>query len=341
MDQRTNYAEPPPGRLERIGNGLEAFKKWNDRVGREFLIGIGVGAWEMVKGVGMLAFYLNPAMLPVTGPKLWENRDNVKAIATFAWDNPGLFAKEMGKAVVDWETLDESPARWLGKMVPDLLLSLATIGTGKAASTGAKATIKALEKTGDLADKSQALSRAGRVTDGRPLATTARTALHESVSFMEKKIQPGNAKVEGRLQPLLAEVDVKPPGMHTTVKEYLLDHERTLVTDAVTAGSYSRLREADRWVNGMPGMKWRDRARFAAPRALSNGSTFADRQAIYVQADTLASTTEPAAPGGGSNPPPPAGPTPAPAPRPDVLDPAPATAPPPARYQTTSSASPP
>ncbi len=51
---------------------------------------------------------------------------------------------EFLKAVADWETFKESPARWVGKLVPDLALTLVTGGAGAAAR--ASKALKAVER---------------------------------------------------------------------------------------------------------------------------------------------------------------------------------------------------
>jgi hypothetical protein len=328
MDQRTVHAEPPPGVLERVGNGLEAFQEWNDRVSREFVIGIGVGAWEMVKGVGMLAFYLNPAVLPFTGKKLWEHRESIGAVVTFARQHPQLFATEMGKAVVDWETLDESPARWLGKMVPDLLLTAATLAGGGAATRASAATVRSLKAVDHLADAGKDLSRTGRaVRRSRALLTKARITLHEGVVAFDDKANPALAKFK---------VTVLDPEL--AVGQYPITAGPTMVKDRLTAGWYSRMKSADRWMNGLPGQEGGGLATFVGPRALARGGQFNEYQQLHDRFADLAGAdaSGPSAPA--TAPPPPATPPGTTAPSPPAT---PSPVAPPRRYQTTSSAGPP
>jgi hypothetical protein len=333
MDQLTIYAEPPPGVLERVGSGLVAFQEWNDRVGREFVIGIGTGAWEMVKGVGMLAFYLNPVVLPFTAKKLWQHRESIVAVATFAREHPRSFATEMGKAVVDWETLDESPARWLGKMVPDLLLAIATVGSGSVATKASSSTVRLLKAGDRFADAGQDLSKAGRaLRHGRALLDRTRIALHDKPELVDSFVDP-----------FLAKPGIGPLDPTSALARRKVNRLPTMVKDAATGGWYSRMSLANRWVNGVPGLSGPELAFFTAPRVLSRGGQLDNIRTLDAAVHELTSPTEPS-PG---EPPPrdAAGSPPAPPPGTTVPSSSPtgatAPAPPPRRYQTTTSAGPP
>ena len=126
LDDQPTYAKPPPSALERIGGAVGSF-----------VIGVGEGTWDMVTGVAELAMLLNPVMLPFTIHDAIENRDQIMAVLQYAWDNPGEFLTELGKSMLDWETLMDDPARWLGRRVPDILLTLATGGMGKVGTSAA------------------------------------------------------------------------------------------------------------------------------------------------------------------------------------------------------------
>ena len=321
MDRLTVYAEPPPGVLERVGDGLDAFRTWNERVATEFAIGIGVGAWETVKGVGMLAFYLNPAVLPFTAKKVWQDRESIVAVATFARQHPQVFATEMGKAVVDWETLDESPARWLGKLVPDVLLAVATTGSGNIASKATGSTVDTLRAVDRLADAGEDVSKAGRALQrSRAVLDKGRIALHDGVTRIDRKINPWLGKFRlGLLDP------------ESAMAQRRINRLPAGLKSVVTAGWYRRMSSANSWLNGLPGLDLSKRAYFIAPRVLSRGGQVTDLQQLDARVGDLATSTEPSGP--------PSPPALEPVVPPDALDRAPV--PPPRRYQTTSSAGPP
>jgi hypothetical protein len=75
---------------------------------------------------------------------------------------------EFGKAVLDWDTWRDDPARALGHLLPDLLLTVGTAGGG-AAARGGRA-VGTLERIGDRVD---ALERAGSVFPRLPADTVA------------------------------------------------------------------------------------------------------------------------------------------------------------------------
>ena len=66
---------------------------------------------------------------------------------------------ELGKALVDWDTWQESPGRAIGHLVPDLLLTLASGGAGSAAR-GARA-------VSEVEDVSRTFTRLDRLGESR------------------------------------------------------------------------------------------------------------------------------------------------------------------------------
>jgi hypothetical protein len=123
LTDKTVYAEPPPGFFESVANFFVDVAQF----GADFLVGIVEGVWEMVKGlVSIVAL----AFQPWKWPEAWET---IKMLATYAWNDPLGFAKTMGAAIIDLDTLRENPAKWLGKLVPNILLAIATGGAGTAA----------------------------------------------------------------------------------------------------------------------------------------------------------------------------------------------------------------
>lgn len=77
--------------------------------------------------------------------------------------------KELGKALLDWDTWREDPARAIGHLVPDLLLTVATLGTGEAAVAGERVAVGA-----ELTEERLATDFAEFAADGLP-SRSART----------------------------------------------------------------------------------------------------------------------------------------------------------------------
>jgi hypothetical protein len=124
LTEDTIYAEPPPGFWDQVGDvlGVVGGQVW------EFCVGIVEGVWEMVKGVVMIVAF-------VVQPWKWDDAwETIKQVVQFAIAHPDDFFLLVGQAIIDWETLRDNPARWLGKLVPNILLALATGGAGTVAS---------------------------------------------------------------------------------------------------------------------------------------------------------------------------------------------------------------
>ncbi|OKL51061.1 putative T7SS-secreted protein [Buchananella hordeovulneris] len=66
--------------------------------------------------------------------------------------NPGEFFKAMGKAILDWDTWADNPARAAGKLLPDAIVAVATAGSGAAATRGATGLQRLTSKADDLTD---------------------------------------------------------------------------------------------------------------------------------------------------------------------------------------------
>ncbi|MDT0188066.1 hypothetical protein Q9S36_48550 [Microbacterium sp. ARD31] len=77
----------------------------------------------------------------------WEM---AKGIYTGLTTDPIGFGKELGKALLDWDTWADDPARAIGHLVPDAIIAVATAGTGALATRGAKGGLDAIDALGDL-----------------------------------------------------------------------------------------------------------------------------------------------------------------------------------------------
>lgn len=91
--------------------------------------------------------------------------EDAQALFNAMKDDPVGFGKNLGKALLDWDTWADDPARALGHLVPDAIAAVATGGAGALATRGAKVGEDVL---GALADMRHMDDMAGltRTTDG-------------------------------------------------------------------------------------------------------------------------------------------------------------------------------
>jgi hypothetical protein len=124
------------------------------------------GAWDGVKGMyegGKFVLSLNPLdpnnlMHP---SQLLHRYEQLGQTAKFAWQNPG----EFGKQLINWDDLSHGRyGHWLGNLLPDAALAVATGGTG-AAVTKSVRLAKAADK---ITEAEAAYSRASRIQRAMP-----------------------------------------------------------------------------------------------------------------------------------------------------------------------------
>ena len=127
--------------------------RWWERAGH-FVAEIGRGAWEATTGLVEFAWSISPSRLMVDPDGWVRDLEGLGTGLAFGVTHP----VELGKALIDWDTWQESPGRAIGHLVPDLLLALGTAGTGTAAARGARA----VEKLDDLADVATTFNRLDR-----------------------------------------------------------------------------------------------------------------------------------------------------------------------------------
>ena len=128
---------------------------WWESAGH-FVAEIGRGAWEATAGMVELAWSISTVRMMVD-PEGWER--DVTALGEgliYGVTHP----VEFGKAILDWDTWQESPGRAIGHLIPDLLITLATAGGG-AAARGAR-TANAVD---ELADMGTTLRRLDHIDD--------------------------------------------------------------------------------------------------------------------------------------------------------------------------------
>lgn len=154
--------------------GAPAKRNWLES-GLAFVGDVFVGIWEGVEGLAELAmmpFTMISDMLTdltklATGELTPEELamkyqlkvEDAQAVLQAFLDDPVGFAKEIGKAILDWDTWSDNPAKAIGHLVPDIILAVATLGAGTAASatergvTGVARGAEAVEEVATVATK--------------------------------------------------------------------------------------------------------------------------------------------------------------------------------------------
>ena len=110
-----------------VGTGLDATGR---AVG-----GVGIGVYEGVRDPVVMGYKLSPLRATV------DPHGFAKDVGLFG---QGLahgvtHPAEMAKAAVDWDTWADDPARAIGHLLPTIVVTVATAGSGKAALTGEEA----------------------------------------------------------------------------------------------------------------------------------------------------------------------------------------------------------
>ncbi len=152
-------------------------RKWYESVGAAvggFLVGAGEALLDLGK---LVAFLGNPAAylfmemsMDAAGGMTAEeiaakNRlrlEDAEGLLDALRDDPVEFGRNIGKAMLDWDTWADDPARALGHLVPDAIAAVATGGAGAAATRGVKGGADAVDALSDL-------SRLSDVADVRHL----------------------------------------------------------------------------------------------------------------------------------------------------------------------------
>jgi hypothetical protein len=128
-------ARPAPDEPGLLGRAVDA------------LVSFGKGAGEATWGLAEFAFKLSAPYALIDPEGYLEHLEGLGTGLAYGVRHPA----ELGKALIDYETWQEDPARALGHLVPDLLLTVATAGAGGAAR-GASAASR-LERVGVAAER--------------------------------------------------------------------------------------------------------------------------------------------------------------------------------------------
>lgn len=176
LDDEPTFATPPPSNLEKVTGVVEGVLggAWS------VAVGLAEGTRDLVVGLVEIAQLLNPVMLPSRIVDLIQNWDEVVAVLRYVRDNPGEFFGDLGKAMLDWDMLLEDPARWVGRRIPDILLTVATGGMGKVGTTAAS-TARAL-RGARIADGT--VGRLGLGTQGLRGATDAASSISSGPGYL-------------------------------------------------------------------------------------------------------------------------------------------------------------
>jgi hypothetical protein len=140
------------------------------------------GVWDSVWGTAEFLWSVSTVRM-IIDPEGWAR--DVTALGQGLWYGI-THPVEFGKILLDWDTWAENPARALGRLVPDLLLTLAT-GGGAAVARGTRAA-NALRRVAGMAD------------EAGDLATVANRAdeLGDMARFADR-LGPDQLPTDGRL----------------------------------------------------------------------------------------------------------------------------------------------
>ena len=141
-------------------------RKWYESVGAA-VGGFLTGAGEALMDLGELANWLvNPigaltlslledAQSGMTAEEIaakWELKgEDAQGMLDALQEDPLEFGKSLGKAMLDWDTWSDDPARALGHLLPDAIIAFFTAGSGTLATRGAKGGVDAIDALGGLA----------------------------------------------------------------------------------------------------------------------------------------------------------------------------------------------
>jgi hypothetical protein len=150
-----------------------------------FLAGAGEATW----GLAVFAYKLSPTYALTDPEGFVKNLEDLGQGLAYGVEHP----KEFGKAVLDWDTWAHDPARALGHLVPDLVLALATAGTGEAGVAAGRAA-KGAEVAEELSTRG--VLRAARVAElgeeeAAALSRRFLTPTEEVLDFQGKGLYSG------------------------------------------------------------------------------------------------------------------------------------------------------
>jgi hypothetical protein len=135
-------------------------RKWYESVGAavggflkgagEALMDLGELANWLVNPIGALTMsLLEDAQSGMTAEEIaakWELKgEDAQGMLDALKEDPLEFGKNLGKAMLDWDTWSDDPARALGHLLPDAIIAFFTAGSGTLATRGAKGGVDAVD----------------------------------------------------------------------------------------------------------------------------------------------------------------------------------------------------
>ncbi len=166
--------------------GAPGHRNWLE-TGLAFVGDVFVGVFEAVVDLGKLAMLPMTMLNEVIGDlaklatgelsadelamKYRLKVEDAEALFTAIRDHPGDVAKAVGKGILDWDTWTDDPAKAIGHLIPDIVIAVATLGGGTAASAterGAVGAVRGAEGAEDLlgaASRLDDVAGAGRALD--------------------------------------------------------------------------------------------------------------------------------------------------------------------------------
>lgn len=267
LDDATTFATAPPSLAGQVRSRTFDVV----RVTREAAFGTLASLTGLVTDLPQMARVVvvlqNPVLLAGWAV---HNREEIEQVALAFREDPGGMSLAVGQALIDWDTLQENPARWVGSVVPEVAIAIGTFGSG----TAVTASSRAARTAGRLDDVGDAARAARRVTDatgvglvastaGAP-AVRAQTLTGRAVAALDRAVPmlgrgrqlPGGAKdiVDGRYTRLLDRVggSSSRPGHRGLVRALDGRLARRAVLGRVPG--YAVARDLDRLVAGVPAM---------------------------------------------------------------------------------------
>lgn len=162
--------------------------------GLAFVGGVFAGAGEALWDLGEMAWSLSPQGMLISdltsgmtaeelAAKHRMQGETALAMLQAMKDDPAGFGKNLGKALLDWDTWADDPARAIGHLVPDAVAAVLTGGTAAAATRGASGLGALVRHSDDLVD---GLGDAERALDSLDdLSATSRVNLDELPSWTD------------------------------------------------------------------------------------------------------------------------------------------------------------
>ena len=99
---------------------------------------------------------LTPEELAAKYELRWED---AQAFAQAVWEHPGDVAIAIGKGILDWDTWADDPGKAIGHLIPDIVLTIATLGGGAAAAGAERAGTGVVRGAEGAAEALTALNR--------------------------------------------------------------------------------------------------------------------------------------------------------------------------------------